>query len=30
MRDKDQPGDIDVANKEMSDAWKYLHSLGRV
>ena len=30
MRDKDQPGDIDIANKEMSDAWKYLHSLGRV
>ena len=30
MRDKDQPGDIDVANKEMADAWKYLHSLGRV
>jgi len=30
MRDKDQPGDIDIANKEMADAWKYLHSLGRV
>ena len=30
MRDKDQPGDVDVANKEMADAWKYLHSLGRV
>lgn len=30
MRDKDQPGDIDVANKEMADAWRYLNSLGRV
>jgi len=30
MRDKDQPGDIDVADKEMADAWKYLNSLGRV
>ena len=30
MRDKDQPGDIDVANKEMADSFKYLKSLGRV
>jgi sugar phosphate isomerase/epimerase len=30
MRDKDQPGDIDVANKEMADSFRYLHSLGRV
>lgn len=30
MRDKDQPGDIDVANKEMADSYKYLKSLGRV
>lgn len=30
MRDKDQPGDIDKANKEMADSYKYLKSLGRV
>jgi len=30
MRDKDQPGDIDVADKEMADSFNYLHSLGRV
>lgn len=30
MRDKDQPGDIDVANKEMADSFAYLRSLGRV
>ena len=30
MRDKDQPGDIDVANKEMADSFNYLRSLGRV
>ncbi len=30
MRDKDQPGDIDIANKEMADAYEYLKSLGRV
>lgn len=30
MRDKDQPGDIDIANKQMSDAYKYLKSLGRI
>lgn len=30
MRDKDQPGDIDIADKEMSDSYAYLKSLGRV
>lgn len=30
MRDKDQPGDIDIANKEMADSYRYLKSLGRV
>ncbi|GHU65994.1 hypothetical protein AGMMS49983_14730 [Clostridia bacterium] len=30
MRDKDQPGDIDVANKEMADSYQYLKALGRV
>ena len=30
MREKDQPGDIDVANKEMADSYSYLKSLGRV
>ena len=30
MRDKDQPGDIDIADKEMSDTYNYLKSLGRV
>ena len=27
MRDKDQPGDIDVANKEMADSYKFLASI---
>ena len=26
MRDKDQPGDIDIANKEMADSYKFLSS----
>jgi sugar phosphate isomerase/epimerase len=30
MRDKDQPGDIDRADKEMADSFAYLKSLGRV
>jgi len=30
MRDKDQPGDIDVADKAMADSFAYLHALGRV
>jgi len=30
MREKDQPGDIDVADKEMADSFAYLKSLGRV
>ena len=27
MRDKDQPGDIDIANKEMADSYKFLKSI---
>ena len=27
MRDKDQPGDIDIANKEMADSYKFLSSI---
>ena len=27
MRDKDQPGDIDIANKEMADSFKFLSSI---
>jgi len=27
MRDKDQPGDIDIANKEMADSYKFLMSI---
>lgn len=30
MRDKDRPGDIDVADKEMADSYAYLKKLGRV
>lgn len=30
MRDKDQPGDIDIANKEMADSFAYLQSLNRM
>lgn len=30
MRDKDQPGDIDIADKEMADSFAYLKSIGRV
>lgn len=27
MRDKDQPGDVDVANKEMADSYKFLKTI---
>ena len=27
MRDKDQPGDLDIANKEMADSYKFLASI---
>jgi L-ribulose-5-phosphate 3-epimerase len=30
MRDKDRPGDIGVADKEMADSYAYLKKLGRV
>lgn len=30
MRDKDQPGDIDVANKQAKESFDYLKSIGRV
>jgi L-ribulose-5-phosphate 3-epimerase len=29
MRDKDRPGDIDIADKQMADSFLYLKSLGR-
>ena len=30
MRDKDQAGDIDIADKEMKDSFDYIRSLGRI
>ena len=30
MRDKDQPGDLDIANKEMADSYKFLSSIREV
>jgi sugar phosphate isomerase/epimerase len=30
MREKNQFGDIDIANKEMADSYRYLKSLGRI
>jgi L-ribulose-5-phosphate 3-epimerase len=30
MRDKDQPGDLDFANKALKDSYDYLKSIGRV
>lgn len=30
MRDKDQPGDIDIANQQVKESFDYLRSIGRV
>jgi sugar phosphate isomerase/epimerase len=30
MRDKDQPGDLDIANKQVRDSFNYLKSIGRL
>ncbi len=30
MRDKDQPGDLDIANKQVQDSFNYLKSIGRL
>lgn len=30
MRDKDQPGDIDIANQQVKESYEYLKSIGRL